>query len=116
MKWDAKTLDLGRTPYVVFNLKRTCYNLCVGTLFEDSDEYPDYVEMPRLSVYVYVPRKTILSLCLAATVHGVVAHEEHDHVPHQDHTPRLVRLDAISVSSTSGNQAIAIPSGRITFR
>lgn len=89
----------------------------MGTLFEDSDDYPTYFEMPRVTMRVS-GGKLIITGCLAASLHGVVSHEEHAHVPHQDHTPISVRLDAISVSSTSGsgNHVFGIPPGRVTFR
>lgn len=86
----------------------------MGTLFEDSDDYPDYLEMPRFTARI---GDTVIPLCIAATLHGIcpVVLEDHSHPTHEDHRPISVRLTAVGVSSTSSNSTIAVPSGSTSF-
>ena len=66
----------------------------MGILFEDSDDYPDYLSMPRFTARI---GDTVIPLAIAATLHGIcpVVLEDHSHPAHEDHSPRNVRLDAI---------------------
>jgi len=93
----------------------------MGTLFPDSDEYPDYTPMPRFTARLGHDGP-IVPLAIAATLYGLcpVVLEEHgqghEHPIHEDHRPVSYRVSALAVSSTSTGSMVATPSsGSLAF-
>ncbi len=115
MTWAASSRPTARSYTTTYGVARPrLIPLGMGNLFEDSDEYPDYLPMPRFTARI---GDTVIPLAIAATLHGIcpVVLEDHSHPAHEDHSPKNVRLNQISVSSTSSNSTIAVPAGSTSF-
>jgi len=86
----------------------------MGTIFENSDEYPDYIPMPRFTATV---NGVVVPLAVAATMVGLCPVElidhEQPHTPHQSHNP--VGMVTLYEVSSSGVSSIAPDTGRVSF-
>ena len=78
-----------------------------GNLFPDSDEYPDYEPIPRITLAPEYQslRTPVVGMVMAVTFVGLcpAIHERHEHVPHQEQPLDLHYMRAAAVSSTSVN-------------
>jgi hypothetical protein len=89
----------------------------MDTLFDNSDEYPDYVPLPRFTASI---NGVVVPLAVAGSLLGVcpVVLQEHGHsphTPHHDYQPVNLPSPAWSVSSTTTSTSITPPTGRLSF-
>jgi hypothetical protein len=87
----------------------------MGTLFTDSDEYPDYKSMPAFWVPALASKNAVKKVVM---VFGIpIAFwtlcpenpDRHEHPPHQDHAPfGYVEPVATNVNSTTGGGDVTV--------
>jgi hypothetical protein len=83
----------------------------VGTLFPDSDEFPDDEPMPRFTVRLG-SNGAIIPIAIACSLYGLcpIEIEDHSHPIHRNHEPIDYRVSALAVSSSSSS------GGNVTVR
>src|SRR5262245_62698901 len=82
----------------------------MGTLFPDSDEYPDYKPFPRTTT-LGLGGRSVISVAVTCTLFGLCSIEEaHAHPIHEDHQPVDYRVTAMASSSSTSDPGAFIGS------
>ncbi len=86
----------------------------MGTFFPDSDEFPDHVP---LGAPPFTGFQAVAGLAIVGVSVGLCpVHEgRHEHVPNEHVVEWNLNPPGLSVSSTSGNRAVAVSDGRLGF-